>query len=108
VNHAASYRPFHTLYEENLTLLLKSTRLHSVPGVTLTETNMNFDRIEHGSSPPKRADSPDEIRDRRSVPLSFAGNEIQKRSYPNSFGGQYQSKGYELSKNELLENRAAW
>jgi predicted Zn-dependent protease len=27
---------------------------------------------------------------------SFKGDEIQKRSYPNSFGGQYQLKGYEL------------
>ena len=27
---------------------------------------------------------------------SFKGTEIQKRSYPNSFGGQFQNKGYEL------------
>ena len=27
---------------------------------------------------------------------SFRGDELQKRSYPNSFGGQYQVKGYEL------------
>ena len=27
---------------------------------------------------------------------SFQGTEIQKRSYPNSFGGQFQNKGYEL------------
>jgi TldD protein len=27
---------------------------------------------------------------------SFKDSEIQKRSYPNSFGGQYQLKGYEL------------
>ncbi len=27
---------------------------------------------------------------------SFRGDEIQKRSYPNSFGGQHQLKGYEL------------
>src|SRR5204863_1222313 len=28
--------------------------------------------------------------------LCYKDNEIQKRSYPNSFGGQYQLKGYEL------------
>src|SRR5260370_37768645 len=28
--------------------------------------------------------------------FSFRGDEIQKRSYPNSFGGQHQLKGYEL------------
>ena len=27
---------------------------------------------------------------------TFQGTEIQKRSYPNSFGGQFQNKGYEL------------
>ncbi|HEY5162793.1 MAG TPA: TldD/PmbA family protein, partial [Terriglobales bacterium] len=37
--------------------------------------------------------------------LSFAGTEIQKRSYPNSFGGQYQDKGYELVHElKLVEN----
>jgi TldD protein len=30
------------------------------------------------------------------VATAFAGEEIQRRSYPNSFGGQYQNKGYEL------------
>jgi TldD protein len=39
------------------------------------------------------------------VATSFAGNEIQKRSYPNSFGGQYQTKGYELVEElDLLAN----
>src|SRR5207244_6381725 len=28
--------------------------------------------------------------------LSYKDGEIQKRSYPNSFGGQHQLKGYEL------------
>ena len=28
--------------------------------------------------------------------LCYKDDEIQKRSYPNSFGGQYQMKGYEL------------
>jgi TldD protein len=30
------------------------------------------------------------------VATAFAGNEIQKRSYPNSFGGQHMLQGYEL------------
>jgi TldD protein len=39
------------------------------------------------------------------VAYSFAGTEIQKRSYPNSFGGQYQNKGYELiDELKLLDN----
>ncbi len=37
--------------------------------------------------------------------LCYKDNEIQKRSYPNSFGGQYQLKGYELvDELKLLEN----
>jgi TldD protein len=36
---------------------------------------------------------------------SYKGNEIQKRSYPNSFGGQHQLKGYELVEElNLLEH----
>ena len=36
---------------------------------------------------------------------AFAGSEIQKRSYPNSYGGQWQNKGYELiGELKLLEN----
>jgi TldD protein len=39
------------------------------------------------------------------VALAFANGDIQKRSYPNSFGGQYQLKGYELIHElRLLEN----
>ena len=40
--------------------------------------------------------------------LSYKDGEIQKRSYPNSFGGQYQLKGYELvDELDLLEQCAA-
>ena len=36
---------------------------------------------------------------------SFQNDEIQKRSYPNSFGGQYQIRGYDLVEDlNLLEN----
>ena len=35
----------------------------------------------------------------------FQGTEIQKRSYPNSFGGQFQNRGYELIEElKLLEH----
>ncbi|HLH09010.1 MAG TPA: TldD/PmbA family protein, partial [Terriglobales bacterium] len=36
---------------------------------------------------------------------AFSGSEIMKRSYPNSFGGQWQDKGYELIEElKLVEN----
>src|SRR5208282_659256 len=39
---------------------------------------------------------------------SFHGDEIQKRSYPNSFGGQHALEGYELVESlELLKHAAS-
>ena len=39
---------------------------------------------------------------------AFAGTEIQKRSYPNSYGGQFQNKGYELIEElKLLDHAGA-
>jgi TldD protein len=37
---------------------------------------------------------------------SFEGTEIQKRSYPNSFGGQWMNRGYELVGELKLEENA--
>src|SRR5882762_3113950 len=100
--------PFTTSIEENLALLLQvDAELHSVSGVTLTETNMNFERIEQWfvSSEGAQIHQTKFATGAGCAAYAFAGNEIQKRSYPNSFGGQYQSKGYELIEElKLLEN----
>ncbi len=100
--------PFTTSVEANLDLLLKiDAELHSVAGITLSETNMNFQREEQWFLSSEGAD----IHQTRLMTgagyaaYAFAGNEIQKRSYPNSFGGQWQSRGYELIQElRLLEN----
>jgi TldD protein len=91
--------PFSISIEQNLALLQKiDSELRSVKGVTLAETNMNFRREEIGFFSSAGAD----IHQTKIttgagyVAYSFAGSEIQKRSYPNSFGGQWQNKGYEL------------
>jgi len=100
--------PFHVPISSCLELMLKvDAELRRVRGVTLAETGMDFRRVEQfflsslGS----------EIYQLKTqtgagyVATSFAGNEIQRRSYPNSFGGQYQTKGYELVEElNLLEN----
>ena len=91
--------PFSVPVSACLDLLLKvDAALRKVQGVTLAEAQMDFRRINQlfvsslGS----------EIHQLKTqtgagfVAISFANNEIQKRSYPNSFGGQYQTKGYEL------------
>ncbi len=91
--------PFRIPMERQLDLLLAADReMSRIKGVTVAETSMNFRRIEQffassiGSAIHQlKMESGAGI-----VATAFAGNEIQKRSYPNSFGGQHQLAGYEL------------
>jgi TldD protein len=100
--------PFATSIAENLDLLLKiDAELRATPGVTLAETNLNFRRYEQWFYSSEGSD----IHQVRTVTgagyaaYAFSGTEIMKRSYPNSFGGQWQNKGYELiDELKLLEN----
>jgi TldD protein len=91
--------PFRIPVSTCLDLMLKAdAELRAVNGVTLAEAAMDFRHIQQlfistiGS----------EIWQIKTqtgagfVATSFHANEIQRRSYPNSFGGQYQTKGYEL------------
>ncbi len=100
--------PFSIPVSTCLELLLKIDKeLRAVTGVTVAEAAMDFRRIEQlfvsslGS----------EIYQLKTqtgtgyAATSFFENEIQRRSYPNSFGGQYQTKGYELvDELNLLQN----
>ena len=100
--------PFSTSVEQNLELLLKiDSELRSVPGVTLAETNMNFRREEQwfASSEGTSIHQTKYTTGVGYAAFAFAGSEIQKRSYPNSYGGQWQNKGYELiDELKLVEN----
>ena len=100
--------PFTTSIEQNIDLLQKiDTELRSVAGVTLAETNLNFSREEQWFASSEGADIHQTKLSTGAgyAAYAFAGNEIQKRSYPNSFGGQWQNKGYELiDELKLLEN----
>jgi TldD protein len=100
--------PFSTSIEQNLALLQNvDSELRSVKGVTLAETNMNFRREEQWffSSEGANIHQTKFTTGAGYVAYSFAGSEIQKRSYPNSFGGQWQNKGYELiDELKLVEN----
>jgi TldD protein len=100
--------PFSISIEQNLDLLLKvDAELRSIEGVTLAETNMNFRREEiwFFSSAGANIHQTKVTTGAGYVAYSFAGSEIQKRSYPNSFGGQWQNKGYELiDELKLVEN----
>jgi TldD protein len=101
--------PFKTSLEQNLELLMRVDKtLRNVQGITLAQTNLQFRRYEQWFYSTEGAD----IHQTRVVTgagfevYSFAGTEIQKRSYPNSFGGQYQNKGYELIEELDLEGNA--
>ncbi len=100
--------PFFVPVEKNLELLLKiDGELMAVKGVTLAETNMQFRRYEQWFYSSEGADI-HQVRTTTGAGYaahSFQGNDIQKRSFPNSFGGQYQNKGYELiDELKLVEN----
>ena len=100
--------PFSTSVEQNIDLLLKiDAELRSVAGVTLAETNMNFRREESWFVSSEGADIHQTKYSSGAgyAALAFAGSDIQKRSYPTSFGGQWQNKGYELiDELKLVEN----
>ena len=91
--------PFSIPVSTCLDLLLKVDReIRKVQGITLAETSMDFRRIEQLflSSIGSVIYQVKTQTGAGFVATSFAGDEIQRRSYPNSFGGQYQTKGYEL------------
>lgn len=91
--------PFRIPVERQIDLLLAADKeMRRVKGVTVAEGSMSFRRIEQlfvssaGSSIHQvKMQSGAGI-----VATSFAGSEIQKRSYPSSFGGQHMLQGYEL------------
>ncbi len=95
----AAIDPFSIPIDRNLaTLLAVDAELRRDPAISLAEASMHFERRRQvfvstlGSV----------IEQTRTTSgagysaLCYRDGEIQKRSYPNSFGGQYQLKGYEL------------
>ena len=100
--------PFSVSIEQNLDLLMKvDAELRSVQGVTLAEANLNFHREEQWflSSEGANIHQVKYSTGAGYAAYAFAGSEIMKRSYPNSYGGQWQNKGYELIHElKLVEN----
>jgi TldD protein len=100
--------PFSISVEQNIDLLLNiDSELRGVEGITLAETNLNFNREESWFVSSEGSDIHQTKYSTGAgyAAYAFAGNEIQKRSYPCSYGGQWQNKGYELIEElKLLEN----
>jgi TldD protein len=100
--------PFATSVEQNIqTLLAVDAELRRTPGITLAEASMVFTRRRQvfASTIGSLIDQTRTTTGAGYAAYSFKDDEIQKRSYPNSFGGQYQLKGCELvDELRLLEN----
>jgi TldD protein len=100
--------PFSISADQQLaTLLAVDAELRRASGVTLAETSMHFERRRQvfASTIGSLIDQTRYTGGAGYSALSYQDGEIQRRSYPNSFGGQYQLKGYELVEElQLLEN----
>ncbi|MBZ5701579.1 MAG: TldD/PmbA family protein [Acidobacteriia bacterium] len=91
--------PFEIPLETQIALLLAAdAEMWRVKGVTLTETGMQFRKIDSwfASSIGSRIHQRKMQTGCGIAATSFQGEEIQKRSYPSSFGGQHALEGYEL------------
>lgn len=100
--------PFSISADKNLALLFAiDQELRRNPGVTLAETALVFTRQRQifASSEGSLIDQTRHTSGAGFAAYSFREDEIQKRSYPNSFGGQHQLKGYEMVEElKLVEN----
>jgi len=102
--------PFEIPLESQLDLLLAvDAAMRKVKGVTLSETDMQFRKIDtwFASSDGSKIHQRRVISGCGIVATAFQEDGIQKRSYPNSFGGQHVLGGYELIESmELLRHAA--
>jgi TldD protein len=102
--------PFSLSVEAQLGLLLAvDAELRRNTGITLAEASLSL-RREHQVFASSIGSLIEQTRTYTGAgyeAYSFRDGELQKRSYPNSFGGQHQMKGWELIEElRLVENAA--
>ena len=91
--------PFSIPIERRLgALLAVDAELRHNPAINLAETSMHFERRRQifVSTLGSVIDQTRYLSGAGFTATCYRDGDIQKRSYPNSFGGQYQLKGYEL------------
>jgi TldD protein len=100
--------PFTVPIDQQIAVLLAvDAELRRQDGISLAEGSMHFERKRQvfASTLGSVIDQTRYLSGAGFSALSYKENEIQKRSFPNSFGGQYQLKGYEVvDELRLLEN----
>jgi TldD protein len=91
--------PFALPVERMTELMLRAdAEMARVKGVTLTEVSLSFTRTEQLFLSSEGSD----IQQTRTASgagiaaSAFADGDLQRRSYPNSFGGQYELRGFEM------------
>jgi TldD protein len=102
--------PFTIPIDRQLAVLLAvDAELRHQPGISLAEASMQFERRRQvfASTLGSVIDQTRYTAGAGFSALSYKEGEIQRRSYPNSFGGQYQLKGYELVEELKLVEHAA-
>jgi TldD protein len=102
--------PFSIPVDRNLAALLEvDAELRRDPAITLAEASMVFERRRQVfvSTLGSVIDQTRCTSGAGYSALCYKDGDIQKRSYPNSFGGQYQLKGYELVEELRLKENAA-
>jgi TldD protein len=91
--------PFNVSLDDKIALLMQAdAAMRRVPGVSLARGYLFFTRLDKTfvSSGGARITQRLVYSGGGIDATSFHDGEIHKRSYPNSFGGQYQLRGYEL------------
>jgi TldD protein len=100
--------PFTIPIDQQLALLLAvDAELRRHPGITMAEASLHCERRRQvfASTLGSVIDQTRYVTGAGFSALSYKDGEIQRRSYPNSFGGQFQLKGYELVEElKLVEN----
>jgi TldD protein len=100
--------PFEVSLDEKLTLLLAADeRMRTHPQVKVARGSMNFLRVHKFFASTEGSFVEQEITESGAgiSALAVEGNEVQVRSWPNSFGGDFASRGYEFVEGlGLVEN----
>lgn len=100
--------PFSIPVEDQLNFLFRLDELlHQTKGVSVTEASMQFNKERRLfiSSEGSRIVQDLVVSGAGFDVMAYRDGDLQKRSFPNSFGGQHQLKGYELvDELRLMEN----
>ena len=97
--HEVLRDPFKVPIQEKIEMLLNTSQaVRKVKGVTFAHASMSFKRVQQWLATSEGHDI-DQVIVRSGAGFSAVAvknGEVQIRSFPNSFGGQFEQRGYEL------------